>query len=277
MRILIVIILLIIIYLYLIAPSLKKDLSPFRGRYYAHRGLFDNTSQAPENSLAAFKKAVDASYGIEFDVQLTGDGKAVICHDFDLKRMYRDSDGNAVHKQIDALTYEELQAFHILDSEERMPLFKEALELIDGKVPLIIELKVKSSTRDMRLCETVDEILKDYKGLYCIESFDPRVLYRYRKKRPDIIRGQLSMDYHRADRRRFKSFIYVFMTYLLTDFLTRPDFIAYDHRHKRNLSRVLCHSLFRGTAVAYTIKSQKELDEDRDDFDIFIFDSFIPH
>ncbi|MBR2578153.1 MAG: hypothetical protein IKE38_04385, partial [Erysipelotrichaceae bacterium] len=220
MRILIVIILLFIIYLYLIAPSGKKDLSSFKGRYNAHRGLYDNSTQAPENSLAAFKKAVDASYGIEFDVQLTKDGKAVICHDFDLERMYRDSDGNAVHRQIDDLTYDELQAFHILDSKEKMPLFGDTLELIDGKVPLIIELKMKSSTRDMRLCETVDEILKEYKGLYCIESFDPRVLYWYRKNRPDIVRGQLSMDYHKADRRRFKSFIYNIMAYLLTDFLT---------------------------------------------------------
>ena len=267
----------IVIYLFLIAPDFKKkDTAPFRGRYYAHRGLHDNSSAAPENSLAAFRKAIDADYGMEFDVQLTKDGKAVICHDLSLNRMYRDADGNTVGGLIADHTYEELLHYHILNTKEKMPLLTEVLKMTDGRIPLIIELKTDGRGPVDRLCNTVNGILEDYKGVYCIESFDPRVVMWYRHHRPDIVRGQLSMDYARVDRKKYKCIIYPVLTHLLTGFLGRPDFIAYDHRHKDNLSRSLCFRLFKGLAVAYTLKSQKELDEDRNDFDIFIFDSFIP-
>ena len=78
------------LYLFLITPRIinKPDRTPFFGVHYAHRGLFDNHSNAPENSLAAFKKAVDAGYGIELDVQLSKDKKLVVFHDSNLKRMF---------------------------------------------------------------------------------------------------------------------------------------------------------------------------------------------
>jgi len=64
--------------------------------------------------------------------------------------------------------------------------------------------------------------------------------------------------------------------HLLTNILTRPDFIAYDHHAKDNLSRRICRSLFGALSVAWTIKSQQELDACRGDFDLFIFEQFIP-
>ena len=87
--VLIVVVVLILLYLFLIAPRLfkKPDSTPYMGVHYAHRGLFDNKSDAPENSLAAFQKAVDAGYGMELDVQLSKDQKLVVFHDATLKRM----------------------------------------------------------------------------------------------------------------------------------------------------------------------------------------------
>ena len=75
--------------LYMLRPETEKTRSfaAFDHTMIAHRGLFDNHSEAPENSLAAFRKAVDQGFGIELDVQLTKDGKLVVFHDFDLKRM----------------------------------------------------------------------------------------------------------------------------------------------------------------------------------------------
>ena len=76
-------------YLIAIAPRLYERPERMPKVYYAHRGLYDNISDAPENSLAAFQKAVDAGYGIELDVQMTADGKVVVVHDFNLKRTRR--------------------------------------------------------------------------------------------------------------------------------------------------------------------------------------------
>ena len=86
---LIAVLALILLYLFIVAPRMinRANRTPFKNVYYAHRGLFDNNSDAPENSLAAFKKAVDAGYGIELDVQLSKDDKLVVFHDATLKRM----------------------------------------------------------------------------------------------------------------------------------------------------------------------------------------------
>ena len=156
--------------------------------YYAHRGLYDNISDAPENSLAAFQKAVDAGYGIELDVQMTADGKVVVVHDFNLKRI------SGVDKEIDQCTYEELQEYPIYGSDQRVPLFEDVLKAVDGKVPLIVELKYKEGSK---ICEKAQEILNSYTGIYCIESFHPQVLVWYRKNYPHICRGQLSMNFEK--------------------------------------------------------------------------------
>ena len=105
--------------LYMLRPETEKTRSfaAFDHTMIAHRGLFDNHSEAPENSLAAFRKAVDQGFGIELDVQLTKDGKLVVFHDFDLKRMC------GIHKKLTELTYAELEQYSLKDSTEKIPLF----------------------------------------------------------------------------------------------------------------------------------------------------------
>ena len=87
--ILIVIVVLAILYFLMIMPRMahKPDTACFKEWLYAHRGLHDNATQAPENSMAAFRKAVDAGFGIELDIQLTKDKIPVVFHDFTLKRV----------------------------------------------------------------------------------------------------------------------------------------------------------------------------------------------
>ncbi len=274
--ILLILVILLSLYLFLLMPSLRHpDVSAFLGRYYAHRGLHDNHSDAPENSLRAFSKAVEAGYGIEFDVQLSKDKVPVIAHDFVLGRMFHDEEGNDVEGKFKDYTYEELLRYHIADSKEKIPTFPQVLECVNGRVPLIIELKLEASDAPDELCRIVEGYLKDYKGLYCVESFNPKVVYWYRKHSPETIRGQLSEDYHKENP-KYKGILYFFLTNLLLNFLTKPDFIAYNHLHETNLSRRLCRDLYKNLSVAYTIKSQKELDEMSPHFDILIFDSFIP-
>ncbi len=244
----------------------SRDL--FTGVLYAHRGLHDNKSDAPENSMPAFKKAVDGGYGIECDVQLTKDNVPVIFHDFTLERVT-----GAKGKVID-YTYDELMQFNLCDSNEKIPKFEDFLKLVDGQVPLIIELKIE--LYDLSVCPVVDNMLRDYKGLYCIESFNPLGVHWYKKNHPEIMRGQLSDEFHKDSPEEFKGILYFVLTNLLFNFITKPDFVAYNHKYPENLSRKLCRGLYHNTAAAWTIKNQEELERAKKNFDIFIFDSFIP-
>ena len=290
LRILLIILaILILFYLLAIMPRVLGKPSAenlLRQNLYAHRGLHNNNSEAPENSMAAFKKAVDAGYGIELDVQLTKDGIPVIFHDFTLERIARYSGeipDNAVKRadgsfgvagKVIDYTYEELMQFKLLDTEERIPKFEDFLKLVDGSVPLIIELKIELT--DVSVCPVVDSILRNYKGVYCIESFNPLGLWWYRKNHSDVFRGQLSEEFFHEGDRLLHTPMYIALAFLIFNFLTRPDFVAYNHKHSGNLSRMLCHGLYHNTAAAWTVKSQEELEECRKHFDIFIFEGFVP-
>lgn len=257
-----------VLYLLLIMPRIfrKPDTAAFERWLYAHRGLHDNRTDAPENSLRAFQRAVDAGFGIELDIRMTKDRIPVVFHDFTLKRIC-----GAEGKVID-YTYEELQQFPLCGSDQRIPRFEEVLKLVDGRVPLIVELKIEAL--DLSVCEAGDRLLSGYRGMYCIESFNPFGVFWYRRHRKEIVRGQLSDAFLKEG--EYKGALYFLLQHLLLNFLTKPDFIAYDHKYPGMLSRRLCRSLYRNTAAAWTIKSAQELEAARKNFDIFIFDSFVP-
>ena len=257
-----------IAYLFLIAPRMtgKPDASALMDVHYAHRGLHDNKGDAPENSLLSIRKAVEAGYGIEFDVQLTRDRIPVVFHDESLRRVC------GVEGNVRDYTYEELQAFPLLASQERIPLLADVLAAVDGRVPLIIEIKIHENAAEV--CAKADELIAAYKGPYCIESFDPRAVAWYKQNRPEVIRGQLSANFNTSEKK--EKFTEMLVHHLLTNVIARPDFIAYDHHAKDNFSRVLCTKLFGALPVAWTLRSQQELDAAKDDFDLFIFEQFIP-
>ncbi len=265
----IVIVTVCILYLLAIMPKLRpgKKIASMDGWLYAHRGLHNNKSEAPENSLKAFALAVEKGYGIELDVQLTKDQVPVILHDYTLQR--------ACHKdiQVSSLTCKELRRYTLFKSKERIPTLKEVLELVDGRVPLIVELKIPWKAE--RLCTEAAKLLKDYKGFYVIESFNPFGLIWYKKHYPQVIRGQLSSDF-KKDETEGNSFQYFLLKHLLMNFLTKPDFIAYNHLYKTALSFTICRKLYRVKTAAWTIKSQEELESSSKYFDLFIFDKFIP-
>lgn len=266
--VLIVAAVLMFLYLLAIMPRLshRKARKDFMGVYYAHRGLHDNDSEAPENSLAAFKAAVKAGYGIEMDVQLTKDRVPVVFHDFTLERIC------GKPGKVCDYTWKELKDFKLCKSRETIPRFADALKMVNGKVPLIVELKVE--WMDIFVCTAADALLREYKGLYCIESFNPLVLLWYRRYGNNVVRGQLSDGFTKSG--EFKGLLYVILQNLMLNWMTKPDFVAYNHKYASVPARRICRSLYRNMAAAWTIKSQEELDAARSRFDLFIFDSFVP-
>jgi glycerophosphoryl diester phosphodiesterase len=249
----------------------RPDPEPFQSTaLFAHRGLHDNNTEAPENSMPAFRKAVEKGYGIELDVQLTADSVQVIFHDLDLERAC------GVRGLVRDYTFDELQKLRLFGSQERIPALKDFLGMVRGRVPLIVEYK--SEDCDLTLCRVIAPMLRKYKGTYCIESFNPLVLLWYRKNRPDVMRGQLSDGFIHQKEFRTPSKLApgLFLQFLATNFVTRPDFVAYNFHYQGNLSRRLWRRLFRGKSAAWTVRSEEELKKARPHFDAYIFDSFIP-
>ena len=103
------------------------------GRPFAHRGLHDE--HRPENSMAAFEAAVQAGYPIELDVRVSADGQAIVFHDAKLKRM---TDANGLVAEANA---EALKKFCLGGSQEGIPGLSEVLDMISGRVPVIVEIK----------------------------------------------------------------------------------------------------------------------------------------
>lgn len=256
------------LYLLAIMPRMIKrpDTSLFKKIYFAHRGLHDNEKDAPENSMAAFRKAVEAGLGIELDVQVTKDGVPVIFHDFELKRIC------GVEGKVVNHTYEELQTYTLCHTGEHIPRLSDFLEMVDGRVPLIVE--IKAETADVSCCAAIDGLLRAYRGAYCIESFNPMVLWWFRRHHGEVARGQLSSNFRREG--EYWNLLYFAMTHLLFNFLTKPDFIAYNHKFSDEPGRRICRRLYRHPAAAWTIRSEQDLEALRGEYDVFIFDSFLP-
>lgn len=267
MWIIIAVILLVII-LFLLALSGrggKKRFKNLQGFDYAHRGLH-KTGEIPENSSAAFALAIRQGYGIEFDVHLLADGELAVIHDDTLVRT------TGLEGKVKELRREDLQNCFLEGTKWTIPTFKEVLNQVGGKVPIIIELKSEGNTD--ALCKAVVKALRGYKGAFCIESFDPRVVFWFRKNRPEITRGQLSKNFIKEPTEH-KFPIRLMLTALLCNFLTNPDFIAYQYSHRKDLCNVIATKFWRLQPVYWTIKNKKEADGAKREGAMIIFEDFL--
>ncbi len=255
-------------YLFLIAGRRgHKGLAELRKWDYAHRGLHGNG--VPENSMAAFRKALEAGYGIELDLHLLADGNLAVMHDSALKRT------TGAEGKIEALTTEQLGNYRLQGTGETIPQFQQVLDLFDGKAPMIIELK-SSGDNYAALAKTACKMLETYSGDYCIESFDPRCIRWLRENRPELIRGQLSQNFLRKEKYAVPFSLRFAMTTLISNFWTRPDFAAFRFDDRENLSLWLCKNLFRVQCVGWTIRSQEAYDRAKKLGWIPIFEGFRP-
>ncbi|MDP4195357.1 MAG: glycerophosphodiester phosphodiesterase family protein, partial [Bacteroidota bacterium] len=152
----------------------------------AHRGLFDNV-KIPENSLTSFQAAVDSGFPIELDVRILSDGHLVVFHDHALARM------TGLKGSILKMTLKELKTIKLLDTDQGIPLLSDVLKLVNGKVPLLLEIKTRKNIGWLEL--KLLNMLSKYKGEYAIESFNPWSIKWFRDNAPEITRGQLSSGF----------------------------------------------------------------------------------
>ena len=169
-------------------------------RFFAHRGII--SKDFPENSLSAFKEAISMKKGIELDVRITKDGVPVVIHDPSMKRLCKDK------RRISACTYQEISSLHLLDTDEKIPTLEEVLELVQGKVPVLIELKLpKHFLLNHRLERAVLPLLKKYKGEYLLQAYNKHAVRYMKQKLPKIKCGILSA-HHKPEPKDFDFICY---------------------------------------------------------------------
>lgn len=230
----------------------------------AHRGLADNAGGRPENSLAAFAAAVAAGCPAELDVQLTADGELVVMHDFELSRL------TGHPQRTEQLSPGVRKRLRLLDTEQTIPTLGEVLELVNGQVPLLIELKRPRPTRHDALVPAAIRALSRYHGEYALCSFDPLLVRHLRSTVPGTGRGQISGLLRTAD-----PVTRLLGRSLLTNFLTRPDFISQEF--DAFPSPIVSWWRRRGVAVlAWGVTSREEERAAGEYADNVVFTGYLP-
>jgi glycerophosphoryl diester phosphodiesterase len=174
--------LVIIALVLLVMPFPKFNQFRWLRQHHAHRGLYDELH--PENTLGAFEIAISEGLGIECDVRLSKDDELIVVHDPILKRLCQRDD------RVDELTFEELQTIKIANSVYSFINLKTLLDLVDGQVPIMIEIKPNS--KPQQSVDKLYELLVEYEGNVSVISFDPRIVAMSKKKKMrDIPVGQI--------------------------------------------------------------------------------------
>ena len=229
-------------------------------RCIAHRGLHNET--LPENSLGAYENAIKNNYPIELDLRLIADGTIIAFHDEDLKRIC------GMDRYTNTLTSDDLKNCKLLNTEYTIPTFDEVLSLVDGKVPMLIEIKQNGKVGELE--SKIYEKLKAYKGEFVIESFNPFTLEWFKNNAPEIIRGQLSSFFKGVKLGFTKKY---FLKHLKIDKIAKPHFIAYDIE---NLPNKYVRRYKHLPLLAWTVKSQQQYIKAVQVSDNVIFEGFEP-
>ena len=218
---------------------------------YAHRGYHDKP-EIPENSMAAFRRAVRHGLPSEIDVHLIADGSLVIFHDEELERE------TGVKGVIEDYDLSNLRKLRLEGTDEQIPTLDEVLELYeDTGLPLMVELKSNRGNHKA-LAAKVCERLDSYKGPFAVQSFDPRVMIEIRKIRPDFTRGQLAKNFLK-EREGLPAYQRLLLTDMLLNGLVRPDFLNYKFSDRKN--KALRRSVDKKglKELTWTIRSPEDL------------------
>lgn len=227
----------------------------------AHRGLHDK--HTPENSLPAFKKAIEKGYAIEIDLQMTKDGVLVVFHDDFLDRM-TDAKGDVREK-----TFDEIKNLVLKNSKEKIPTFKDFLKLVDGKTPVLIEIKDHPNIGVAE--EKIAKQLEDYKGEFAIQSFNPFIV-KWFKQNTDFCAGILSCFFCDVKLAWYKKLMLKNL-YLLKN--VKADFVSYEANAGYTFNK-LKKLKNKKPILFWTVKSFEDMKKYKQVCDNVIFENFLP-
>lgn len=225
-----------------------KNTNFLTNQIIAHRGYHDISLNIPENSIAAFKRAVRFGYPIELDVHLLKDGNIAVFHDYDLKRVC------GVNRLIETCDVYEIKKYHLFNTKEQIPLLKDVLTCVSGKVPLLIE--IKTGAKVGKLEEKVSELLDEYGGNFAIQSFSIKTLLWFKKHRNNYVRGLLSGDFLDKNISNLRKWI---GKTVISDVVLKTDFIAYDVKALPN--KYISNIRQQKPVIGWTVKDKNTYDK----------------
>jgi glycerophosphoryl diester phosphodiesterase len=238
----------------------------------AHRGLHDKANGVIENTNSAAEAAIARGFPIELDVQLTGDGEAIVFHDFELDRLTGEK-GLVIERNLADLT-----RIGITGSKggDRIPSLKQFLDAVDGRVPLVVEIKSKFNG-DVRLTKRVCEILSDYRGPFVVKSFDPFVVTTLRTSAPSITRGIIG-ELHYASKN--DSFMSAELKHRLANLLhfseSQPQFVSWKVDDLPCAGPYLCKVLGNLPVMTWTVRNPDQRARAEKFADQMVFEGFLP-
>lgn len=247
----------------------KPDLSEIKRYDFARRGFRGTDDEVPENSLEAFRQAIDHGYGIVMDVRITRDGVPVVFADARVDGM---TGGRGT---VENSTLEELKELTLGVSDETIPTLQEALDFVDGQVPVLLDLKVDHNNADA-LADQVCGVVDTYDGIFAIESLDPRVLVWFRKQRNEYIRGQ-KVDYTHTTGSKVKNLIWDFVcSSLLLNFMTSPDYISTNIDNRKSPSLWICRMIYHVARMDWTVRNLEDYELVKTDGSTVVFEELEP-
>ena len=224
-----------------------KNIAFLKQSLIAHRGYHNINKGIPENSILSFEEAIKRQLIIELDVHILKDGNVVVFHDDNIKRM------TGIDQNIKEMNYNEIKEVRLQNTNQKIPLFKDVLKIVNGKVPVIIELK--NDVRYGVLEKEVINILHNYKGKYAVKSFNPFSIRYIKKHSPNIIRGLIISTNKRKKASKLKR---LFLNTMLLNYIADPDFISCNIKllPNNNIKKLRMNKLILG----WTIRSEKDLE-----------------
>lgn len=248
----------------LIFPGRPKNIDEYTKVKYAHRGL--HNGERAENSISAMRAAVEAGFGIELDVRLSKDGVLMVFHDDTLDRVC-----GREGKVID-FTAEELATFKLNGTDDGIPTFDEVLEVVGGKVPLLVE--IKENAGDKSVSTAAAERLLKYDGPFIVESFNPISVKNASSVLPGVACGFLSRHFTKEE--ETKKPLYFILENLLINRISNPSFIAYKHED-HYMPMLKLARLLGARTIAWTVRSpEEEKAAYEHGFATVIFENYIP-
>lgn len=235
-----------------------SDLSWLTARPIAHRGLHDGNKVMWENTLSAFSLAIKNNYAIECDVHLTKDREVVVFHDGDLKRL-TGRDGTA-HAQ----TLSEICAMSVGGTADKVPSLKQMLELVGGKVPLVIELKGDLG-RDDGLVQALAEGLEGYGGKVAVMSFDHHLIRDFKKFMPHIPAGLTAEGLRDVDMEAHFSML-----------AHGVDFVSYNVHHLNNRFVSFVRQKLSMPVITWTVRNAQDFATTMASADQATFELMVP-